>query len=366
MVIGISGTYEEGQETTRGIVSRRLGCAGRSGPWPGILRPHEHETKAPERPACRRAEPRGRRRPPCSRPPAGPDIDPDRVHDNDRIAGVQRGGPGGDLFHDRAGDRGNQAGRGLDAMDRLEMPLDLAGRHPPGMHADDLVVEFRKAAPIPGDQHRIDGAVPIAANVQNHLAAVRDTVFWRLPLRRLAGRLRPPSGAFSPRSSSRRTSICVLSPRSASALVSAARMPVWPKRSPAEPPSGRRPSRPRSGLTRGAHLRDVITSVNKIQGGPGARVRKACAIIAGTGAKAVIPSSRSGQIAEPHDAIARRQRNSIKHARRFARRDERRTIHFAGFDFLTVAAICLSRMSTTPGARGHTSSSSASANCAFS
>ena len=66
------------------------------------------------------------------------------------------------------------------------------------------------------------------------------------------------------------------------------------------------------------------------------------------------------------DAIARRQRNSIKHARRFARRDERRTIDFAGFDFLTVAAICLSRMSTTPGARGHTSSSSASANCAFS
>lgn len=174
------------------------------------------------------------------------------------------------------------------------------------------------------------------------------------------------SEAFSARSSSRWTSICVLSPRSASALVSAARMQIWPKRSPAEPPSGRRPSRSRSGLIRGAHPRDVITSVNKIQGGPGARGRKACAIIAGTDAKAVIPSSRSGQITQLHNAIACRQRSSIKYARRFAPRDERRTIHFAGFDFLTVAAICLSRMSTTPGARGHTSSSSASANCAFS
>ena len=76
------------------------------------------------------------------------------------------------------------------------------------------------------------------------------------------------SEAFSARSSSRWTSICVLSPRSASALVSAARMQIWPKRSPAEPPSGRRPSRSRSGLIRGAHPRDVITSANKIQDRP--------------------------------------------------------------------------------------------------
>ena len=61
---------------------------------------------------------------------------------------------------------------------------------PPDMHAGDLAVESGQAAPILGDQHRIEGAVLIARNVQSHLVAVRDTVFWRLPLRRLAGRLR--------------------------------------------------------------------------------------------------------------------------------------------------------------------------------
>ncbi len=52
------------------------------------------------------------------------------------------------------------------------MPLDLSGRHSPGIHADNLAVEFRKAPLILRDQHRIEGAVPVAGNVQNHLAAV--------------------------------------------------------------------------------------------------------------------------------------------------------------------------------------------------
>jgi hypothetical protein len=42
--------------------------------------------------------------------PIAADIDPDRVHEDDRIAGFQRAVlPGGDLLHHGVGDRGNQA-----------------------------------------------------------------------------------------------------------------------------------------------------------------------------------------------------------------------------------------------------------------
>jgi len=41
--------------------------------------------------------------------PIAADIDPDRIHEDDRIAGIQRAVlPGGDLLHHRVGDRGNQ------------------------------------------------------------------------------------------------------------------------------------------------------------------------------------------------------------------------------------------------------------------
>lgn len=105
--------------------------------------------------------------------PIAADIDPDRVHEDDRIAGFQRAVlPGGDLLHDRVADCRNQAGRGFNPIDFLEMTLDLAGRHAPGIHADDLAIELRKAPLILGDQHRIERAVPVTGDVQNHLAAV--------------------------------------------------------------------------------------------------------------------------------------------------------------------------------------------------
>ena len=100
-------------------------------------------------------------------------IDADRVHEHDRIARFQRAVlPGSDLLHHRVGDRGNQAGRCLDAIDFLDMPLDLAGGHAARIHADDLAVELRKAALIFGNQQRVKGAVAIAGDVQNNLPAV--------------------------------------------------------------------------------------------------------------------------------------------------------------------------------------------------
>ena len=72
------------------------------------------------------------------------------------------------------------------------------------------------------------------------------------------------------------------------------------------------------------------------------------AIIAEINAEAVIPSNRTRKIAIPHDALAYKQRNRIercfnrlKHFRRFATRDDRRTVHFTGFVFLAAAMIWL-------------------------
>ena len=71
-------------------------------------------------------------------------------------------------------------------------------------------------------------------------------------------------------------------------------------------------------------------------------------LIAGIGAKVVIPSNRSRKTIIPHDAVAYRLRNRIercfnhlKHFRRFATRYDRRTVHFKGFVHLAAAMIWL-------------------------
>ena len=70
------------------------------------------------------------------------------------------------------------------------------------------------------------------------------------------------------------------------------------------------------------------------------------AIIAASGATAVIPSNRTRKVIIPHDATAYKQRNRIercfcrlKHFRRFATRYDRRTEHFTGFIKLAAATI---------------------------
>lgn len=70
--------------------------------------------------------------------------------------------------------------------------------------------------------------------------------------------------------------------------------------------------------------------------------------IAGMGALAVIPSSRSRKVPIHHDTALYRHRNRIercfnrfKHFRRFATRYDRRTIHFTGFVLLPATMIWL-------------------------
>ena len=101
------------------------------------------------------------------------DIDPDRVHEHHRIAGLKRAVlPRGDFLHHRLGDRRDQAGGRLEAVDFLDMPLNLTGGHAARIHADDLAVELGKSALILGDQQRVEGAVAVARDVQDDLAGV--------------------------------------------------------------------------------------------------------------------------------------------------------------------------------------------------
>ena len=72
------------------------------------------------------------------------------------------------------------------------------------------------------------------------------------------------------------------------------------------------------------------------------------AVIAGIGAKAVIPSKRSRKVAIPHNLAIYKHRNQIercfnklKHCRRFATRYDRRTNHYLGFIHLAAILICL-------------------------
>ena len=72
------------------------------------------------------------------------------------------------------------------------------------------------------------------------------------------------------------------------------------------------------------------------------------ALVADTGAQAVIPSNRCRKLPIPHDATVYKHRNRIercfnrlKHFRRFATRYDRRTIHFTGFPHLAAIMIWL-------------------------
>lgn len=70
------------------------------------------------------------------------------------------------------------------------------------------------------------------------------------------------------------------------------------------------------------------------------------ALIAETGAAAVIPSTRSRKVLIPHDAVAYKLRNRIerffnkrKHFRRIATRYDRRTLYFLAALHLASAMI---------------------------
>jgi transposase len=74
------------------------------------------------------------------------------------------------LLQHGIGDGADQVGRDLDAVQLAQVPLDLAGAHPPRVHRHDLVVEAGEAALALGDQLRVEGGQPVARDLQLQLA----------------------------------------------------------------------------------------------------------------------------------------------------------------------------------------------------
>src|SRR5262249_44518761 len=102
-----------------------------------------------------------------------PDLDPQRVKENQRIDLFQRARlPGGDLLQHRIGDRADQIRRDLNAIEIAQMADDLARAHATRVHRNDLVVEPRKATLVLGDQLRIKAGLAVTWNLQLDLAAV--------------------------------------------------------------------------------------------------------------------------------------------------------------------------------------------------
>src|SRR3546814_7857866 len=71
-----------------------------------------------------------------------PDLDPDRVEEDQRINRVKRPLlPGGDLVEDRIGHRADQIGRDVDTVQIAQVPADLTRAHAPSVHRHDLIIK---------------------------------------------------------------------------------------------------------------------------------------------------------------------------------------------------------------------------------
>ncbi|TDN78972.1 hypothetical protein EV664_1148 [Stakelama pacifica] len=111
-----------------------------------------------------------------------------------RVARVERSAlPLGDGLQNGVGHRRDQVRRYLDPVQFLEMPPDLAHRHPARVHRHDLVVEVGEAALVFGDQLRVERPGPVARNVQCYLRRARQ---HRL-LRRAVATIYSAFGAFA-------------------------------------------------------------------------------------------------------------------------------------------------------------------------
>ena len=98
------------------------------------------------------------------------DLDPQGVEEDQRVDRLQRPVlPLGDLLQHGVGDRADQVGRDVDAVELAQVALDLADAHAAGVHRDDLVVEAGKAPLVLGDQLRVEGRQPVARDCSSSL-----------------------------------------------------------------------------------------------------------------------------------------------------------------------------------------------------
>jgi hypothetical protein len=95
-----------------------------------------------------------------------PDLDPDRVEEHQRVAGIERPTlPFADRLQYGVGHSRDQVRRYVETVKLLQVPADLAYAHPACIHRDDLRIEVREAALIPGDQLGIECARTV---IQRH------------------------------------------------------------------------------------------------------------------------------------------------------------------------------------------------------
>jgi hypothetical protein len=103
-----------------------------------------------------------------------PDLHPQGVEEDDRIDRLERPRlPGGDLLEHGVRHRTDQVRRDVDAVEIVQMPDDLAGAHPSGIHGNDLLVETGEPPLVLRDQLRIEVRLPVARDVERQLAGVR-------------------------------------------------------------------------------------------------------------------------------------------------------------------------------------------------
>ena len=109
-----------------------------------------------------------------------PDLDPDGVEEDDRVAGIQRPVlPFTHFLKDRIRHRRDQVRRDIETVDFLQVAANLAHRHAARVHRDDLLVEVREATLILGNQLRIEGSRTIARDIQRHLRGPRQNRLLR-------------------------------------------------------------------------------------------------------------------------------------------------------------------------------------------
>ena len=154
----------------------------------GLLKPHaEHVALAldrdPEREVARAALDDA----------AFADLDHQRVEKEHRVDVVERSLlPGADVVDDRVGDAADQVAADLDAVDLLEVRLDVARRQPARVERQDLVVEALKAALALAHDLRLEAALAVSRGLDRHRPVLGRKRLRRRPVARVpapAGRL---------------------------------------------------------------------------------------------------------------------------------------------------------------------------------
>ncbi len=99
----------------------------------------------------------------------------ERIEEHDRIQRLEQAAlPGGDLRHDRIGDRADQIRHTSTAYISCQERLNLSHRQAPGVEPDDLVVEPREAPLVFPDELRLEGAFPITRHLDVHRAVISE------------------------------------------------------------------------------------------------------------------------------------------------------------------------------------------------